>query len=73
MVTELKEITESVLTADPNAAKRDLARNKLLVRDRVQGLLDPGSAFLELSQLAGYKLYGNVFLKFKTPTASLKN
>lgn len=34
-----------------------LSRNKLLVRDRITKLLDPGSFFLELSLLAGYELY----------------
>ena len=28
------------------------------MRDRIDLLLDPGTSFLELSQLAGYKLYG---------------
>ncbi len=32
-------------------------RQKLLPRQRIEQLLDPGSAFLELSQFAGYKLY----------------
>ena len=41
------------------ARKRHLARNKLLPRDRVVGLIDPGTPFLELSQLAAYGLYGN--------------
>ena len=41
------------------ARKRHLGREKLLPRDRVDRLLDPGSPFLELSQLAGYNLYGN--------------
>lgn len=31
---------------------------KLVARDRINALIDPGSSFLELSQLAGYKLYG---------------
>ena len=39
------------------ARKRHLGRKKLLPRDRVETLLDPGSPFLELSQLAGYELY----------------
>ncbi|KAJ1334525.1 hypothetical protein BSLG_007680 [Batrachochytrium salamandrivorans] len=39
------------------ARKRHLSRNKLLPRDRVDALLDPGSPFLELSQFAGYELY----------------
>ncbi len=37
--------------------ERHQARGKLLPRDRVVGLLDPGSPFLELSQLAGYDMY----------------
>lgn len=39
------------------ARKRHLSRNKLLPRDRIDSLLDPGSPFLELSQFAGYELY----------------
>ena len=31
---------------------------KLVARDRINRLLDPGSPFLELSQLAAYQLYG---------------
>lgn len=34
------------------------SRNKLLARERVEQLIDPGTAFLELSQLAGYQSYG---------------
>ena len=40
-----------------NARKRHLARNKLLPRERVRGLIDPGSPFLEFSQLAAHGLY----------------
>lgn len=36
---------------------RHLARGKLLPRDRIQALLDPGSPFLELSQLAAHEVY----------------
>jgi 3-methylcrotonyl-CoA carboxylase beta subunit len=36
---------------------RHLARGKLLPRDRVMALLDPGSPFLELSQLAANGMY----------------
>ncbi|MEL7298615.1 MAG: carboxyl transferase domain-containing protein, partial [Pseudomonadota bacterium] len=32
-------------------------RGKLLVRHRIEALLDPGSAFLELSQLAAHEVY----------------
>jgi 3-methylcrotonyl-CoA carboxylase beta subunit len=37
--------------------ERHVARGKLLPRDRVLGLIDPGSPFLELSQLAALGLY----------------
>ena len=39
------------------ARRRHLARGKLLVRDRVDRLLDPGSPFLELSPLAATGMY----------------
>uniref|UniRef100_A0A2P2MJD5 methylcrotonoyl-CoA carboxylase n=1 Tax=Rhizophora mucronata TaxID=61149 RepID=A0A2P2MJD5_RHIMU len=39
------------------AVKRNRSRNKLLPRERIDRLLDPGSSFLELSQLAGHDLY----------------
>lgn len=37
--------------------ERHLARGKLLPRDRVQRLLDPGSPFLEIGQLAAGDMY----------------
>ncbi|KAJ0976005.1 hypothetical protein J5N97_017970 [Dioscorea zingiberensis] len=39
------------------ALKRNRSRNKLLPRERIDRMIDPGSSFLELSQLAGYDLY----------------
>ncbi len=41
------------------AREKHLARGKLLPRDRVRNLLDPGTPFLELSQLAANGLYNN--------------
>ncbi|HYF56809.1 MAG TPA: carboxyl transferase domain-containing protein [Salinarimonas sp.] len=41
----------------PRARERHLARGKLLPRERVMRLLDPGSPFLELSPLAAYGMY----------------
>jgi 3-methylcrotonyl-CoA carboxylase beta subunit len=38
---------------------RHLARGKVPVRERIELLLDPGSAFLELSPLAAWGLYDN--------------
>jgi len=42
----------------PKLVARHRARGKLLVRDRIELLIDPGTAFLELSPLAGWGLYG---------------
>ena len=36
---------------------RHRARGKLLPRERIERIIDPGTAFLELSPLAGYGLY----------------
>src|SRR5271156_6655829 len=41
----------------PAARHRHLSRGKLLARERVRALLDPGSPFLEFSQLAAYGMY----------------
>ena len=41
------------------ARARHVARGKLLPRERVRALLDPGSPFLELSQLAAFDMYGD--------------
>ena len=41
----------------PIAARKHQARGKLLVRDRIQCLIDPGTAFLEIGQLAAYGCY----------------
>jgi 3-methylcrotonyl-CoA carboxylase beta subunit len=40
-----------------NAQKRHASRGKMLPRERVERLLDPGSPFLELSQLAALNVY----------------
>lgn len=47
------------LGGSESSRERHVARGKLLPRDRVGQLLDPGSPFLELSQFAGYDLYDN--------------
>ena len=40
------------------SCERHISRGKLLPRERVEGLLDPGSPFLELSALAAHDVYG---------------
>ena len=41
------------------AREKHLSRGKLLPRERIRTLLDPGSPFLELSQLAAWDMYDN--------------
>ena len=41
----------------PVACERHLSRGKLLPRQRVEKLLDPGSPFLEISQFAAFEVY----------------
>ncbi|TXL70351.1 methylcrotonoyl-CoA carboxylase [Vineibacter terrae] len=59
-VDELRDKVEQVrLGGGPEARERHIKRGKLLPRERVRTLLDPGSPFLELSQLAAYDMYDN--------------
>lgn len=39
------------------AREKHLSRGKMLPRDRITALIDPGTTFLELSPLAGHELY----------------
>ncbi|KKZ65437.1 3-methylcrotonyl-CoA carboxylase beta subunit [[Emmonsia] crescens] len=41
----------------PKAREKHIARGKMLPRDRVTSLIDPGTSFLELSPLAGHQVY----------------
>ena len=43
----------------PQARERHTERGKLLARERIAALLDPGSPFLELNALAADGMYGN--------------
>jgi 3-methylcrotonyl-CoA carboxylase beta subunit len=55
-------------TADARA--KHTARGKLLPRERVSALLDPGAPFLEMSALAAYGMYGGASA-FEVPSASI--
>jgi 3-methylcrotonyl-CoA carboxylase beta subunit len=52
-----KQIARSALGGGEAARAKHAARGKLLPRDRVQMLLDPGTPFLELSPLAAMNMY----------------
>ena len=58
-----EELREKVAAASrgggERAREKHLARGKLLVRDRIAGLLDPDTPFLELSPLAACGMYGD--------------
>ncbi len=58
-VDQLRESTRSVSLGGSEAARaKHVARGKLLARDRIDTLLDPGTPFLELSPLAAHGMYG---------------
>src|SRR3954465_12046585 len=59
LVEELQGPRAAVRRGGSDAArKKHTGRGKLLVRDRIDRLLDPGSPFLELSPLAAFGMYG---------------
>ncbi|MGE5690943.1 MAG: carboxyl transferase domain-containing protein [Pseudomonadota bacterium] len=58
LVTELRERTALVARGGgEKAVERHRARGKLTARERIDRLVDPGSAFLELNALAAWGLY----------------
>lgn len=46
------------LGGSEKARKKHVERGKMLARDRITALLDPGAPFLELSPLAAHDMYG---------------
>jgi len=59
LVSDLREQFEQIKKGGGEKyQERHQERGKLLVRDRINALLDPGSPFLELSQLAALNVYG---------------
>src|SRR6059036_3490497 len=59
LVADLRSKLEAAMQGGSEEARaRHVARGKLLARERVNLLLDPGTPFLELSPLAAYGMYG---------------
>ncbi|HJP52088.1 MAG TPA: carboxyl transferase domain-containing protein [Pseudomonadales bacterium] len=54
------------MDGNESSRQRHVDRGKLLPRDRVNQLLDPGSPFLEFSQFAAYEMYDD-----ESPCASI--
>src|SRR6187200_2224081 len=57
LVADLRARQATVAGGDERSIARHRERGKLPVRERIERLLDPGSAFLELSPLAATGLY----------------
>ena len=59
LVSDLRDRAARVALGGPQASRdRHVARGKLLPRHRVERLLDPGTAFLEIGQFAAHDVYG---------------
>ncbi|HYI48242.1 MAG TPA: carboxyl transferase domain-containing protein [Allosphingosinicella sp.] len=58
LAAELRaRVAEAALGGNEKSRDRHVSRGKLLPRDRVSRLLDPGSPFLEIGQLAACDMY----------------
>jgi len=58
MMADLRALVAEVkLGGGANAREKHVSRGKLLPRERVRRLLDPGAPFLEFSQIAGHQVY----------------
>jgi 3-methylcrotonyl-CoA carboxylase beta subunit len=61
LVADLHARRRAARIGGPDSArKKHVERGKMLVRERIDALLDPGSPFLELADLAGESLYDGV-------------
>ena len=61
LVAELRERSTQVARGGgEQALERHRSRGKLPARERIDRLVDPGSAFLELNALAAWELYDGV-------------
>jgi len=55
----LKHLRATALGGSEDARAKHVARGKLLPRERVERLIDPGTPFLELSPMAAHDVYDN--------------
>ena len=59
LVSDLRALLAQVAEGGgAKAQERHLSRGKLLPRQRIDALLDPGSPFLEIGQLVAHGVYG---------------
>jgi 3-methylcrotonyl-CoA carboxylase beta subunit len=67
LVQDLREKAALIARGGTEEARhKHLARGKLLARDRIDALLDPGTAFLEIAPMAAWGMYGG-----DVPSASI--
>ena len=72
LVAELRErIGRAHQGGTESARAKHTGRGKMLARDRVDTLLDPGSPFLELSPLAAFGMYADAGKDFAVPSAGI--
>ena len=58
LVADLRaRVAVTSLGGNAKSRERHVSRGKLLPRDRIENLIDPGAPFLEFSQLAAYGMY----------------
>jgi 3-methylcrotonyl-CoA carboxylase beta subunit len=58
VMARMQDLTTRIQQGGPEKARqKHLQRKKMLPRDRVTALIDPGTTFLELSPMAGHELY----------------
>ena len=58
LVDDLRERVSKIAEGGPERSReRHLSRGKLLPRERVERLLDPGTPFLEIGQFAAHEVY----------------
>jgi geranyl-CoA carboxylase beta subunit len=58
-VARVRELAARAVATEQKHAPRARSAGKLLPRERLGRLLDPGAPFLELCPIAGYRMYGD--------------
>lgn len=58
LMAQLRDLHQKIEKGGSEKAReKHISRGKMLVRDRITALIDPGTPFLELSALAGHEVY----------------
>lgn len=58
VMARIGELQQTIIQGgSAKARQKHVERGKMLPRDRITALIDPGTFFLELSEFAGYQMY----------------